>query len=468
MMSKNHLAGRYARLAHWVNAFAARYPKAYLFSAVLVMLLAYAFLLLFPYLVFEGTAVLFREIPNARTTEHWIIVEVWAAILLFGLFLSWQVFRLHFPRVSGLKLSKDLVPDLYGVIAGVRKCASKPSIRSVVLTDQYELRIEETPRLGYPFATSNTLVIGMPMLQTFSVEQFRGELLRRMSQYSSGRFRPSHWLFRTRLLWRQYSDALASRKRFGEMPMRWFFSLYTPLFEVLTLPAVRMDELAADSAVLEWMHDRDYFETVKSSIIAEIFLEAHYWRKVYRLALKNPQVALSPFQELEHISGHLQSKDFRRKWLQGAFAAEQNVCKPMPVLRQRMENIGQEKLRDVPIVEKTAAEACLGEARKDFISIIDKLWRSTTYVQWKSDYEKRRADIKQVKKLSRKSQQQVLSVREILLYAQLAKRLRGDPLRRSILKLVKRNVGNLLPSALSWNIFQRKMKASQEGGDIIN
>jgi len=466
-MSKNHLAERYGRLASWVNAFSQRYSKAYLSFAVLVMLLAYAFLLLFPYLVFEGTAVLSREIPNARTTEHWIIVEVWSAILLFCLFLSWQVFRLHFPRVSGLKLSKDLAPDLYGLIAGVRKYAAKPSIRNVVLTDQYELRIEETPRLGYPFATSSTLVIGMPMLQTLSVEQFRGELLRRMSQYSSGRFRPSHWLFRTRLLWRQYSDALASRKRFGETPMRWFFSVYTPLFEALTLPAARMDELAADSAVLEWLNDRDYFETVKSSTIAEIFLETHYWRKVHQLGLKNPQMPLSPFEELEHISGHLQSKEYRRKWLQGTFAAEQNVCKAMPVLRQRMENIGQEKLRDVPVVEKTAAEVCLGDTRKDYISIIDKLWRSTTYAQWKADYDKRRADIKRVKKLSRKSQRHVLGVREIMFYARLAKGLRGDPLRRSMLKLIKRNIRHLLSPILNWDIFQRKIKASQDSNDII-
>ena len=414
-MSKNHIAGRYSWLALWANVFSERHQKYYLAFTLLFMLLGYAFLLLFPFLVFEGATVLFKEISNARTTEHWIVVEVWSVILLFCLFLSRQILRLHFPRVSGLKLSKDLAPDLYALIERLRKYASQPSIRNIVLTDQYELRIEETPRLGYPFGTSNTLVIGMPLLQTLSEEQFRGELLRRMSQYSSGQFRFTHWLFRTRLLWRRYSDALARRNRLAEMPMRWFFSLYAPLFEVLTLPATRMDELAGDSAVLEWMNDRDYFETVKSSTIAEIFLQAHYWRKVHKLSLKNPTVKINPFTELEHISGHLQSKEFRRKWLQGAFSAEQNIFKAMPVLRQRMENIGQSTLRDVPIVEKTAAEVLLGEARNNFVSILDKLWHSTTFSQWKENYEQRRADVVKVKKLSRKSRAEILSIRDILI-----------------------------------------------------
>ena len=457
-MSRNYLAGRHDRLALWVSALYERYPRLYLCLAVLLMLCGYAFLLLFPCLVFEGASVLFREIPNARTTEHWIVVEVWAAILMFGLFIGWQIFRLNFPQISGLRLSKDLAPDLYKLLSGVKVYTAKPAIINVVLTDQYELRIEETPRLGYPFWTTNTLVVGLPMLQTLSEQQFHGEMMRRFSQYASGRFRPCHWLFRARLLWRRYLEALCKRKRLGEMPIRWFFAIYAPLFEILTLPASRMDELAADIAVLEWLNDRDYFEAVKSSAIADIFLNTHYWRKVHQTALKNPKAVLNPFEKLEHVSGHLKSKDFRGKCLQGAFSSEQNLSKPVPVLSVRMEHAGQSQLRDAPIVETTAAEACLGDARKNFVSIIDKLWYSTTFSQWKAAYEQRCADIKKVKMLSKKSRHQVLVFSEVLLYARLAKRLRGDPLHRSFLKMFKRNVGTLAPSVL--NFFRRKPATS--------
>lgn len=457
-MSRNYLAGRHDRLALWISAFYERYPRLYLCLAVLLMLFGYAFLLLFPCLVFEGTSVLLREISHARTAGHWIVVEVWAAILMFGLFIGWQIFRLNFPPISGLRLSKDLAPGLYASIAKVKNYAPQLSIRNVVLTDQYELRIEETPRLGYPFWTSNTLVIGMPMLQTLSEQQFRGEMMRRFSQYASGRFRPGHWLFRTRLLWRRYLEALCARKRLGEIPIRWFFAIYAPLFEILTLPASRMDELAADTAVLEWLNDRDYFDAVKSSAIAEIFLNAHYWRKVHQAALKNPTSVLNPFEKLEHISGHLKSKDFRGKCLQGAFASEQDFSKPVPVLSVRMEHAGQSQLRDAPIVETTAAEACLGDARKNYVSIIDKLWYSTTFSQWKAAYEQRCADIKKVKMLSKKSRHQALVFSEVLLYGRLAKRLRGDPVHRSFLKMFKRNVGALAPPVL--HFFRRKPTAS--------
>ena len=433
------------------NAFLERYPRGHLCAALVLMLPGYFFLFLFPYLVFESAHALFVELPAIKTSEDWLIVKIWLVILLLGIFFSQKIFRLHFPRVQGLKISEELAPALYSLIAEVHQLTERPRIRNVVLTDQYELRIEATPRFGFPLLMSNTLVVGMPMLQTLSETQFRGAVMYKLGQYASGRFRPTHWVYRTRLLWCRYYDALQKRRRMSEMPLRYFFSFYAPLFARFTVPVVRRDELVADGAVLEWLNDRDYFETVKSSAIAEVFLESCFWQKVYQLLRKNPQIkkdTLNPFAELEQISGHLKSKAFRQKCLQKAFSADQDFSKTSPVLCARMDNIGQSKLHDVPIVEKTAAAACLGNARKDYVLIIDKLWRLTTFATWKADDEKRRADIKTVKELSRKSQQHILGIKEMLCYAQIAKRLRGDSLRQSLRKILKRNLRNLWPVSL--------------------
>jgi len=459
-----------SRRSVWVNTFSERYPRGYLCIALVLILPGYFFLFLFPWLVFEGASVLLEELPNIKNTEHWLmeywlVVDIWVVVLLFCLFFSLQIFQLHFPRVQGLKISKELAPAMHSLIAGVRKCTERPTIRNVVLTDQYELRIEATPQFGFPLLTFNTLVVGMPMLQTLSEAQFRGEVMRRLGQYASGRFRLTHWIYRTRLLWCKYQDALQTRRHFGEFPLRWFFSFYAPLFAGFTVPAARRDELAADGAVLEWLNDRDYFETVKSGTIAEIFLKACFWRNVYQSLQEDSRItsrikkdALNPFEKLEHISGHLKSKEFRRKCLQGAFAENQNLSKISPVLRARMDNIGQSKLRDVPIVEKTAAVACLGNTRKNYVSIINKLWRSTTFANWKTDYDKRRADIETVKELGQKSRRRALNIKEMLCYAQIARRLRGDPLRRTLRKMLKRNLRNLWPTFPGRNGFQRKQK----------
>jgi len=453
-----------SRMEMRVNAFSERYPRGYLCAALVLMLPGYFFLFLFPWLTFEGISVLLEELPNIQATEHWLMeywlaVEIWVVILLFCLFFSLQIFQLHFPRVQGLTISGEVAPALCSLIAGVSRCTKRPAIRNIVLTDQYELRIEATPRSGFPLLMSNTLVVGMPMLQMLSEAQFRGEVMRRFGQYASGRFRPTHWIYRTRLLWCKYRDTLQKRKRIGEIPLRWFFSFYAPLFSGFTLPAARKDELAADSAVLEWLHDRDYFETVKSSAIAVVFLEACFWQKVYQLLRKNSRIkkdTLKPFEKLEQVSGHLKSKAFRQKCLQKAFVEDQDLSRTSPVLRVRMDNIGQSTFRGVPVVEKTAAAACLGNARKNYVSIIDKLWCSTTFATWRADNEKRRTDIKTVKELSRKSRHHVLSIKEVVCYAQIAKRLRGIPLRQSLRKMLKRNLRNLWPASLRRSGFQRK------------
>jgi hypothetical protein len=55
----------------------------------------------------------------------------------------------------------------------------------------------------------------------------------------------------------------------------------------------------------------------------------------------------------------------------------------------------------------------------------------------------------------------------MMLYARLAKRLRGDLTHRSIAKMIKRNIGHLLPFTQNMNIFQRKIKATQGSEDIL-
>jgi hypothetical protein len=132
-----------------------------------------------------------------------------------------------------------------------------------------------------------------------------------------------------------------------------------------------------------------------------------------------------------------------------------------------MENIGHSMLRDVPIVEQTAAVACLGDARKNYVPLIDKLWRSTSFAQWKADYEKRCIDIKTVKALSRKSRQQVLGLKEMLRYARLARQLRGDPLTRSWVKILKRNLARLRLSSVLRNPLPRRLKATSRANDIF-
>ena len=451
----------------WVSAFAERQPRGYLVVSVILMSLGYLSLLLFPLLVIEGISVLARELPNVKTVGHWLVVEVWFAIILFCLFISQQIFSLRFCRVPGIKMSKELTPDLYALIADVRKHTERPLVRNIVLTDQYELRIEETPRFGYPFMASNTLVIGMPMLQTLSMEQFHGELLRLFSQYAGGRIRVTHWLYRTRLLWQKYHASLKKSRRIGDMPLRWYFALYAPLYERFTVPAARMDELAADLAVLEWLNDRDYFDTIKSGVIAEKFLDTHFWKNVYQAALKNPDAKLSPFKKLENISGYLKSKDFRQKCLKTAFKETQDFSSTEPSLHARMDNICQAQLREAPLVEKTAAELCLGNARKNYVPLIDKLWRSASFPKWREDYDKRKESLREVKKLSRKSQKHTLNISEIMCYARIAKQLRGDSRMKSVRKLLKRNLRHLWPASLSLKSVQSKLKVRQQANDIF-
>ena len=461
-MSKVTFGRHHGITMQHITSLSEKNPRVYLCLAIVLALIGHLYLFLFPLLTFEGVLALVDEIPKAKTSNHWVVIEIWAVVLAFSLMVSWQIFQVRFLRVQGLKLSKELTPELFKVIREVRSHYGRPSIKSVVLTNNYELRIEETPRFGYPLQFTNTLVIGLSLLQTLSPMHFRCELARLFGQYSGVLSKPEHWLYRTNRLWSMYSAALTSRHKFSELPLRWFFKYYAPLICLVAKPAIRLDELAADASALSLINDKDVFVALVNSTVSNTYLNTQYWPNVRKTALKKPNIKLDPFAKMEQIIKGPKAHVYKKKLLKIACTARQDVRHDMPCFQLRMENVGHTKVCDIPAISTTASEEYLGDARKNIVPIIDKLWRSTTLVKWKKQYEERCQDVRKIKGLSKKSHINYLGLREIYHYARLAKKLQGDRIWKSIVKLAKRNFKNLMPSFII-----KKVKPEQQANDII-
>jgi hypothetical protein len=358
--------------------------------------------------------------------------------------------------VKGLKLTKEMTPDLYEVISEVRSHYKRPAIKNVVLTEKFECRIESIPRLGIPIASFNTLVIGLPILQTLSPEEFRCELSRCIGQHS--KIIPSLTLFihKSHYLWAMYNESLSKYKKFGTSPLRWFFKYYSRLYRLIASPAIRMEELEADLFALEYINETEVFNALKSKAISETFLNTHYWPGVRDMVMKHPNIAIKPFANLEKSVRSEAAQENRKKWLSEACSANQVPGGLVPSFRQRMQHMGHGKIRAIPVLGMNSAEKYLGDTRKNITPIIDKLWRSTTLTHWVKEYKEQRRDIGMIKDLSRKSQKNILWPKDIICYACLAKKLRGYSMASSVNKLIKRNIVNMAPAFISSRLQSRQ------------
>lgn len=451
-----------AGLAFRVEKLANKNQRTYLIIAVTAAIAGYAYLLFSPAVVLTTFYFLHEMIPSVKSNQDWAPIGVISLIAILFIYSSVRTVQLKFSHVKGLKLTKEMTPDLYEVISEVRSHFKRPKIKNVVITEKFECRIESVPRLGIPIASFNTLVIGLPLLQTMSPEDFKYELSRCIGQHS--KLIPSSALFvyKSHNLWAMYNESLGKYKKFGTSPLRLFFKTYSRVFEIIAAPAIRMEELEADLFALEYINERDVFEALKSEAISRTLLDTHYWPNVRKMVMKNPNIAIKPFSNLENAVRSETLQKNRKKWLSDAYLSKQSPGDLMPSFRQRMEYIGQAKMRTIPVLGMNSAEKYLGDTRKNIIPIIDKLWRSTTLTHWVREYKEQRRDIGKINDLTRKAQKHILWPKDIICYACLAKKLRGYSMAGSVNKLMKRNIHNIMPAFISSRLHSR-----QGAGDIF-
>lgn len=440
-----------------VEKLSEKNQRAYLVIAFAVSIAGYAYLLFSPAVVLTAFYFLHELIPNANNNQDWVEIGIISLFAILFMYASIRTVQLKFKHVKGLKLTKEMAPDLFELISEVRSHFKRPAIKNVLITEKFECRIESVPRLGIPVASYNTLIIGLPMMQTLSPEEFRFEISRCIGQHSKAIPGITLFIYKSRNLWAMYNESLSKYKKFGTSPLRWFFKTYSRLFEIISAPAIRMEELEADLFALEYLNEDEVFEALKSEAISRTLLKTYYWPNVRKMVMKHPNIAIKPFANLEKSVRSEAAQNNRKKWLSEAYIAGQLPGDLSPSFRQRMAYIGHAKIRTIPSLGMNSAEKYLGDTRKNIIPIVDKLWRSTTLTHWVKEYKEQCRDIGKIKDLSKKSQEKILWPKDIICYACLAKKLRGYPLRSSVNKLMKRNVRNVTPKFISSRLQSQKV-----------
>jgi len=367
-----------ARCSLYIEKLSKNRRKVYSVLTILLSSLGYMYFLLFPVTFIVSICLLVDLIQGVKSVSDWIWVGLASFIAAISVYVCFYSFKITFQQVQGLKISMNVAPGLCDVIQEVRSHYRRPLIEHIVITDQYEIRLECIPRMGVPILFSNTLVIGLPLLQSLSPDEFRCELSRCIGRHSGMVPGLTSFIYRSRNLWRVYRQTLEKDTRPDFLLLRLFFVPYSRLIDLIAIPAVRQDELIADTCAMDFVDENIMLDTLKSESIARAFLKLHYWTSVRSMAIRDPGTKIRPFAKLEKVLETLSTLESRKKWLNYAYNEERLPGETMPVLRERMEGIGHVKIRSIPGPEASAAKKYLGENKEQIVDIIDKLWCTTT------------------------------------------------------------------------------------------
>ena len=341
------------------QSLAESHPRAYLLVAATFALVGYVYLLLFPWLIYRSGFGIYETLFKSQVLI-WSHAMIWLAVGALSILISYRIFWFRPALPSGIVLEKDTVPSLFQLVADqARHYGTR--VDRIVLSGKFELDIMKTPLCGLPVWSSNTLVIGLPLMQCLSEPRFQCALARRLGQFSKRHNLLENWLYQLRAIWPQYCQRNQGIL-FGYQPVRWFFLLYAPVYKVITVPAAHLDELAADNYAMELFNEEEVLDTIASQMVCQKYLADCYWPAMRKIAASKKK-PVSGFQSaMASVLHNILQGDKVAHWLAKALSAEARWNDARPSLVRRLENIGHTQARMSTSASVSAANAYLGPA----------------------------------------------------------------------------------------------------------
>ncbi|HSD38461.1 MAG TPA: M48 family metallopeptidase [Rhodocyclaceae bacterium] len=296
-------------------------------------------------------------------------------------FLVARALWVRFDRPQGLKLKPEQAPKLFELVEKVRQKCGGPKLHEVLLVDDINAAICQTPRLGLFGWYRNSLIIGLPMMQVLSVPQFSAVLAHEFGHLVGAHGKIGAWVYRLRATWGRILESFDERDSVIDKVASVFLRWYIPYFQAYSFVLARQQEFDADrmSAKVAGAHNAaDALVTVN---LQARFLDESYWPKIWSAVDHAPQPPLMPFSGMSTAIKLGAEGNQSADWLAEALRERTDTHDTHPSLRERLEAFEHKpKLPEAP--NASAAQVLLQGSLPDLINRFDKDWWRASRERW--------------------------------------------------------------------------------------
>jgi Zn-dependent protease with chaperone function len=304
-----------------------------------------------------------------------------AALALVGVRSLWV--KLEPP--DGVVIKAAQAPQLFKLLEGIRKRLKGPRIHHVVVDDSYNAAIMQLPRFGLLGGTRNYLIIGLPLMQTLSAEQFTAVLSHEYGHLSGAHGHFTSWIYRVRTTWARILAALSERPVWGSGVFLHFFKWYVPYFEAYTFVLARSNEFEADRAAADVVGERAMSDALVQVELGARFVGEQFWPRFLSGADRTPTPATLPYTQMPlSLNMGFDAAD-AQEWLKAALLGKTDIVDTHPSLKDRLEALGQAaRIPDQPA--GSAARALLGSHFTALVNAFDREWAKRNVTAWGERY----------------------------------------------------------------------------------
>ena len=210
------------------------------------------------------------------------------AIFLLAI-MAWVLLKalwVRFDRPQGMAVTAAQAPELFVVIDDISRALDLPRIHEVLLTDEFNAGMAQSPRLGVLGWQRNSLLLGVPLLLALSPQEMRAVIAHEAGHLSGNHSRFNAWIYRVRISWYRIMDSFDEAEGFGASLMRRFFDWYAPYFNAMSFALARANEYEADAVAVELTSQRAAASALVGACVRGDVASQEYWQPLLERARK--------------------------------------------------------------------------------------------------------------------------------------------------------------------------------------
>lgn len=377
-------------LVRKVEEFSQRHPESYRFRVTLFAVLGYAYIFiilaaLFTLIGLVVLFVIFSQRINAYVIKFGILLLIPALAIVRSLWVT-------FPRPQGLKLSRNQVPHLFGLVDELTTKLQAPRFHNILLNKEFNAAVVQVPRLGIFGWQENYLLLGIPLMQSLSLAQFKAVLAHELGHLSGNHSRFAGWIYRIRKTWLQIYERLYESEQPGaSILFNRFLKWYWPSFNAYSFILARMDEYEADRCAAQLAGVRHAAEALINLHIKASFLECSFWSDIDNQIQERVDPPDNAYSSMLTFLHRPIAEEQRNLWLKQALAQKTNNADTHPCLADRLKSLGfltdgAPKLLQSVTIQTSAAEHLLGKTLQQFATQFDRDWKEAASTPWRQQY----------------------------------------------------------------------------------
>jgi Zn-dependent protease with chaperone function len=291
-----------------------------------------------------------------------------------------------FPPPEGAEITAREAPELFAEIEKLRVALDAPRFHHLLVTDDFNAAVVQSPRLGLLGWDRNYLLIGLPLAKALSVEQFKAVLAHEYGHLAGGHGRAANWIYRQRLRWMRLMGMLEAVESKGTFLFKPFLRWYAPHFSAYSYPLARANEFEADAAAARLTSARAAAQALTGVNVVGAYLGERFWPGIQKQADDLPAPAFAPFAGMGARAAQEMDTASVKGWIGAALARKTTTEDSHPCLAERLAALGEQAELALP-ASGAAADRLLGASLAPLTQAFDQRWQEAVRPAWEARHK---------------------------------------------------------------------------------